>query len=665
MKINALVVDNNPVLLKLVSTILTLENCTVRTAENGLHALEILEDFDPDIVFTDLIMPQVSGEQLCNILRRTKKHKNTFIVVLSATVMEDRERILREIDCDFCIAKGNLKEIRIHIVDSLKAFQNKEELTADRDHKNAKIPEGLQPSAVTGELLYEKRHIATIMANLYEGIIDLNKEGKVVAANRAALDILACREEDLIGESITEICDWGEFQNKIEEWKTTQLVGRDFATLEIFEQNPLNMNDKILTVSFIPVADKDAVFALCIIRDISRQFRAEEESRELDNAVKLIKKMDAMSCMAGGVAHDFNNLLTVIYGNLDIVTIKGEKFDKIERNDLIHQAKMAALAAVDLTRQISGFSNFGIVSREQVGIEKLVRDTVTSFFKDKSGNHHIESHGIDRMVYVDSGELKLAICNVLQNAFDAAEYGNIGISLDFDEFSTRQLIHGQYVPAGRYARIDIQDSGKGIDKEHLFRIFDPYYSTKERGFLKGMGFGLTVVYATLRNHGGYVVVDSKPGVGTTVSLYIPELQRSPDQARSDNKSPLSGQLLLLIEPDEKMGKIGTIMLEYLGLTVEVAQTRTAAITYLKNLKKDSPDLQPLVLLDLSEKQGGTADETCSLLHEINPALRIVAMGGTILDPIMENCKNHGFVAALPKPYTMDSLRHIVTAAFYS
>ena len=665
MKIRALVVDNNPVLLKAISTILIRENCTVKTAENGLHALEILEDYTPDIVFTDLIMPQVNGEQLCNILRHTKKHKKTFIVVLSATVVEDRERIMRKIDCDQCIAKGNLSEIRIHLREALQAFMDRKKSNIGYTYKDAKIPEGLQPSDVTGELLSEKRHLDKILANLYEGIIELNERGKVITVNKAALQILQHREEDIIGISIADICDWGDFQESVEDWKTNQLLEKGLTTLEIFENNPLEINQIVLTASFIPVADKGDVFALCIIRDISRQFRAEQQNRELDSAMKLIKKMDAMSCMAGGVAHDFNNLLTVIYCNLDMISVREKELDKSTTVRLHEQARKAALAAVDLTRRISCFSNFGIVSREQAGIENLVQDSVAEFFKEQPGNYHIETKKEDCLVHVDSSEINLVLGNILQNAIEAAGNTMVKIVIDRDEFFIRQLIHGQYVPAGRYARIDIEDSGKGIDKKHLFKIFDPYYSTKERGYVKGMGLGLTVVYATLRNHGGYVVVNSELGEGTKVSLYLPELLRSPDQPVGTDENPLSGSLFLLIEPDEQMEQIGKIMLKHLGLTVTAVKNGTDAILYLENLEDAPSDKKPLILLDLSEKQGSTAEKTCKLLHELDPTLKIIAMSGSILDPIMEDCKKYGFTSTLQKPYTMDSLKHVVTAAFYN
>jgi PAS domain S-box-containing protein len=662
---SVLVVDNNPVLLKLISSLLIKENCIVQTAENGLQAIELLEDFSPDIVFTDLIMPQVSGEQLCKILRRTRKFRGVYIVVLSATVLEDRDRIFREIECDLCIAKGNLREIRSHLKDALQGYRNRNRQNRRTVAKDAKIPKGLKPSEVTTELLLEKRHLDKILDNLVEGIIELNSEGKVVSANRAALEIVGLGEEKIIGIMLPEICSWGDFQTDIADWIQKDLIGRHLELLEIIEEKPLELNGRILTASFVPVSDKGNVFALCILRDITRQFQAEKERRELDNAVRLITKMDAMSLMAGGVAHDFNNLLTVICGNLDIVVARGETIESSEREKLVEYAQKAALVAVDLTRQISCFSNFGIVSREKVHVKTLVEKTLREFAERTPVEYEFEVKDDQCFIYVDPEEIGGAINKVLQNSLEASHEEKIRVILDHEISDQRRLIQGQYVPAGRYARVDIEDYGKGIDKENLFRVFDPYYSTKERGSLKGMGMGLTIVYATLRNHGGYVVVHSTPAKGTMVSLFIPELLQTPGKPDFPVDQLLNGLQLLMVEPDMQMAQIGKIMLEHLGVTVKTVGTRLEAIKYARQEKERGFSGHHVVLLDLSVEQGGTAEKTCRMLLDIDPDLKIIATSGTILDPVMEDCRKHGFIAALPKPYNMDSLKHAIISAIYS
>ena len=664
MDIKALVVDNNPVLLRAVSAILAQEGCIVQSAGTGLEAIEIADDFCPDIVFTDLIMPMVSGEQLCRILRNTKKHEDVFIVVLSAIVLEDRARILRDVHCDMCIAKGNLREIRQHIQDAIEAFNQRSARIRNTVIKATRIPDGLKPSGLTSELLLEKRHLSQILANLEEGIIELNYQGKVVAANNSALSILSLKEEEIVGRALPEAVNWGKFSEDIWQWREKQLIASGMVKYDIFENDPLVINETVITASFIPISESGSLFGLCILRDISRQFKAEKYHKELDNALRLVKKMDAMSCMAGGFAHDFNNLLTVICGNLDIVTMVGQDHSDDDPRKLLHEAKNAALAAVDLTRQISCFSNFGILSRKNVQVEPLVRQTVDHFFGGHSDQYKIRGTCQDGCIQVDPEEISLAIGNVLQNAREASTGQEIEVVIGENEFAVPKLLSGQYLPAGKYVRIDVRDFGRGIHSEQLFRIFDPYYSTKERGTLKGMGLGLTIVYAILRNHGGYVVVCSKPKEGTMVSLYLPALnEKTMSLFRKQCHRRI--RFVLLIEPEAQMAEIGKIMLSYLGFSVKVVDNRAGAIAELKQFTDSRLSPQPLVILALNDTKGESAVETCRLLHEIDPHLKVIAMSGTILGPVMENCQAYGFVNTLPKPFSMDSLKHITNSVLNS
>jgi len=433
---------------------------------------------------------------------------------------------------------------------------------------------------------------------------------------------------------------------------------------DILENNPLVINETIITASFVPVSESGSLFGLCILRDISRQFKAEKYHKELDNALRLVKKMDAMSCMAGGFAHDFNNLLTVICGNLDIVKMDGQDHSDDASNKLLHEAKNAALAAVDLTRQISCFSNFGILSRKNIQVEPLVRRTADHFFSGHSQQYTIQSTCRDGRIEVDPEEISLAIGNVLQNAREASPEQEIEIVIGDNEFAAPKLLSGQYLPAGKYARIDIRDCGGGINSEQLFRIFDPYYSTKERGTSKGMGLGLTIVYAILRNHGGYVVVCSRPGEGTLVSLYLP--------AQNEKTTPLvpetataADNFVLLIEPEQQMAEIGKIMLTYLGFSVKVVADRARAIEELRHFTESPLLPRPLVILALTDTKGESAVETCRLLREIDSELKVIAMSGTILGPVMENCQEFGFINTLPKPFSMDSLKHITNTVLQS
>lgn len=308
------------------------------------------------------------------------------------------------------------------------------------------------------------------------------------------------------------------------------------------------------------------------------------------------------------------------------------------------------------------FSNFGIASRERINIEQLVREAVALYFDNKSHNHTIFSTADDCEVSVDITEIQQVIANILQNSLEASGKDPIKITIEDTVFTNPQLMYGQYVPVGEYVQINIEDTGHGIESEELLKIFDPYYSTKERSSLKGMGLGLTIVYSTIRNHGGYVVVQSRENIGTTVSLYLPVYKNSETIFTEDSETKHLNRSILLIEPDQQMVEIGQIMLSYLGFTVESARNRVQAVKKIEQFYDDQPLNKPLVLLDISSSNGESGVETRNILHKIDPDLKIIAMSGTILNPIMENCIEYGFVNALPKPYSMDSLKHILSSA---
>ncbi|MFT5727848.1 MAG: PAS domain S-box-containing protein [Desulforhopalus sp.] len=663
MKIQVLAVDNNPVLLKAIATILTQEGCEVREAETGLDALEQLDHFVPDILFTDLIMPRVSGEQLCRIVRSSKKYKDVFIVVLSAIVLEDRERILEEVDCDLCIAKGNLKEIRLQLKDALTAYENRTSAIGEISNI-PRIPKGLKPSEVTSELLLEKQHHTEILSNLNEGIFELTQEGKIVKVNGSACEILENREEYLTGSKLQEARNWGGFESSICRWVDEELNDGGMNSFHIYEDYPLHIGTKVVTASFIPVVENGSIFGLCIFRDITRQYQAERHNKELDEAIKLAKKMDAMSCMAGGMAHDFNNLLTVICGNLDIISLKNDIHDPEASAKLIHQAQKAALIAVDLTRQISCFSNFGIVSRKEKSLNTTVEKAVMDYFAENKGEYILDLNQEDCFVSIDVEEICVAISNVLQNGQEASDNQPLHISVSICNVPKPEIISGQYIPAGSYGRIDINDSGKGIDKDELFKVFDPYYSTKERGIEKGMGLGLTIVYSTLRNHGGYVVVRPAIDGGSVVSLYLPVFvtSKEKEQEQSNEKKKST---ILLVEPDAQMLEIGAIMLSHLGFKVIGAGNSSDATLELQRVKSEKDDKPSIVVLDVSGINKESPADCCRIFKQIVPEIQVIAMSGTILDPIMENCQDYGFAHSLSKPYTMDGLRHVVNSVLYA
>ncbi len=654
MAVTALVVDNNPVLLKAVSFILSQEGCEVSVAKNGLEALEILKKDTPDILFTDLIMPLVDGEQLCKIVRGVDEYKKIFLVVLSAVILEDKERIMSEIDCDVYIAKGTLSEIKRHLCKTLDTYNNSSNVSSKilggSDKKDKTIP-----STVMKELLHTKEHLLRMLENLSEGIIELSHNGKIVSINEAGLSIWQYNREEIISKRFKDF-PLGNHAELIKKWCYEQLEGQAGQPLEIHESDPLLIENSVLTASFLPIMHDNVYFAICILRDITRQHFAEKKKEETDNAIKLAKKMDAMSSMAGGVAHDFNNLLTVICGNLDMIDIKNSSKGSVKNKKFLKNARLSAYTAVELVRKISNFSPFGIIHRQDFSLEDFVKISAENFFeKYNHTNYKIDTLKQGNFVNIDPSQMRTALFNVLQNSVEHGEDKNILITIEQELIKKPIIRSGQYLPAGDYGKVIVTDLGMGLKSQNIHEIFNPYFSTKERGSIKGMGLGLTIVYSTLRNHGGHVVVESEIGKGTSVSLFLP-LNAMPDQMRGLEQK---AKVILFFESDVELSAIGRTMMEFLDYKVIDVKNRNEALQILKTDREEEQHIS-VAIINLSENGHSDSVDTCTLLHEIYPDLNVVVSSGAIFDPVMRDFKEFGFDSTLAKPYTMDDLKKVLS-----
>ncbi len=309
-----------------------------------------------------------------------------------------------------------------------------------------------------------------------------------------------------------------------------------------------------------------------------------------------------------------------------------------------------------MVRKISQSSAYGIIDRESSSIESVLQRAASSFSADPAPAIEVVLESGDALVSIDREQIVAAVVNVLRNSAEAGAT-RISITVHRVRFAEPLFVAGQYVPAGDYLQIDLSDNGSGIEAEHIPEIFDPYYSTKQRGVVKGMGLGLAVVYSTLRNHGGYVIVTSETSRGTTVSFYLP---LPADQARGASSSVTTGgRSILLVESDEQTRLVAAAMIEYLGLeVVPAAETDRALARYRQALEQGARFAA--VLINLRDEDDHQAVELCRHLRTIDPDLRVIATSGMPVGPVMSNCRDYGFANALPKPYTVDDLRNILS-----
>ncbi len=263
-----LVVDNHPVVLKLLVEFLKKQGHEVITAEDGLAALEVLKKVKPDIVFTDLIMPNINGEKLCQVIRSRPELKNLRIIIYSATVLEDETNILN-LGADACIAKGPFKNTETHIAKVIEHIDNN---TLHELKGKILGAEDLYKRHITSELLFSKRHYEIIFNSMPEGVVEFTLDGKIFHANAAALALCGLREEDLLASSFFEL-----FSGEHRERLRTALHTPGQDPLVIDEAEPLLLNGRMITIHFLPSRDESHTFIIAIMRDLTDKIATARE----------------------------------------------------------------------------------------------------------------------------------------------------------------------------------------------------------------------------------------------------------------------------------------------------------------------------------------------------------------------------------------------------
>ena len=289
-----LVVDNHQIIRKFMSNLLDKNGHDVKTAEDGLNALEILDRFVPDVIFCDLIMPNIGGEKLCRIIRNMPRLKNVFIVIFSAIAAE-KEIDFLEFGANACIAKGPFNKMPEHVLSVLEKWERN---ATKRLAKKVVGIEDVHIRQITKELLYSRGHFELVLGNISEGILELNPDGKIIYANPAAVSLTGFLEEQLLSGMFTDLFD-GIHHERVLSLLTDEAPPRE----SIPHASPVNLNGKQVCLTVCPVKGEKQHSTIVILKDVTVRKRMEAQLQRAE-------KMRAVGTLAGGVAHDLNNILS-------------------------------------------------------------------------------------------------------------------------------------------------------------------------------------------------------------------------------------------------------------------------------------------------------------------------------------------------------------------
>jgi two-component system cell cycle sensor histidine kinase/response regulator CckA len=367
---------------------------------------------------------------------------------------------------------------------------------------------------------------------------------------------------------------------------------------------------------------------------------------------------ESIETLAAGIAHDFNNLLLVILGNISLAKTNLTHEDWVF--DRLIDAERASMMTKDLIQQLITFSKGGELSKRAMVITPLIMEVTHSTL----GSTNIKGKYImsDDLypVEIDEGQIRQVMHIILGNAREAMPQGGT-VTISFENV---RITRGDYLPLndGDYVKISLQDEGLGIKKEHLERIFDPYFTTKDVGSQKGVGLGLAIAYSIIKKHSGHIAVESSVGGGTTFHIYLPaygkEVVTDREVVEAHDEILKKKGKILVMDDAKAVRDVTGAMLSYIGYDVEFARDGREAIGLYREAKQSDEPFDA-VILDFTVQGGMGGKEAIQLLLALDPQIRAIISSGYSGDPIMSEYQVYGFKTAILKPYKMEELEEIL------
>jgi PAS domain S-box-containing protein len=625
-------------MLKFMADLLKKERHHVVTAENGLAAIDILNTFTPDVVFIDLIMPHISGDKLCEVIRRMPKLEDAYIIILSAVAAEG-EINASAFGANACIAKGPFNKMRQHILLALEKSDQKPSAFLPGEIMGR---EDVFPRRITIELLSIKRHFEVILNSMAEGILEITPEGRIVYANPAAISLINLPENKLLGSNFTDVLQEAD-RLRIKDHLRAMGIQPQIMTKEV----SLITNSKQISISLLPVVEEEHKSIIIVLNDLSERKRMEAQ-------ILQAQKMEAIGTLAGGIAHDFNNLLMVIQGNASLMLLDVDPSHP--HYEMLSSIVKQVQSGSRLTSQLLGYARKGKYDVRPFQLNQLVEETSTTFGRTrKEITIHRELADDLFPIEGDIGQIEQILMNLLVNAADAMPAGG-------DIFlRTINIPHGDmkgklYNPKpGDYVLLTVTDTGIGMDPKTVQHIFEPFFTTKELG--RGTGLGLASVYGIVKGHGGYVDVESEKGRGTTFKIYLPASKEEVYNTIElpDNISKGTGTILL-VDDEEAVLEVGEKLLKVMGYHVLTAREGREAI----DVYKKHRETVDLVLLDIimPNMKGG---EVFDCLKEINPDIKVLLSSGYSIDGEASKILERGGKGFIQKPFHLERLSETIRA----
>lgn len=577
---------------------------------------------------------------------------STLLLNAAIRRVEEKAEEIRQAAAALAHANQQLQISQLQLQQARAELEQKvDQRTQELQQSNYQLQaEGEERQRLFDALARSEANWRSLAEQLPEVIVQINSEYAISFINRS---IGGLTPEELVGLPATILHTQAKHQTLLTESICTVFARGETVSYESEETVDARPTWQINRVGAIRQADQVRAVIL-ISTDITEQKQTEATMYQM-------QKLESLGVLAGGVAHDFNNLLAAILMQMSLALRKLPTEHPVV--NYIQRTMKAAERATELTRQMLNYAGRTKAETILLDLNDLIMDNVHLFSASIAKNVELTSHLSDSIPLMlgDKGQIQQLIMNLILNSADAIgdKTGTITIVTKTEELRGDEAHFwrwlGTPLAAGRYVRLEVQDTGSGMDAQTLTKIFDPFFTTK----FTGRGLGLASLLGIVRAHKGGLHVTSTPGQGTTFVLLFPattEVAPPVEPAPINVASSHDDKLLLVIDDEQIVRESMTDILQEAGFRVISAADGPTGI----QLFRAHVDDLRLVLLDLS-MPGMSGEEVFPHLQAIGPQVPILIVSGYSESKVMERFVSAGLAGFIPKPYTMDSLLRQVQA----
>lgn len=641
---HVLLADDNADMRAYVERLLSTSGFTVETAADGEAALNAARLRRPDLIVSDVMMPGLDGFGLLSRIRADDDLRDLPLILLSARAGEEaRLEGMRAGADDYLVKPFSARELVGRISASIRLSRDRreallkenaarlEELNADLERR---VLEHSRERGRTWKYSPELLSVIDFQTGLFE------------KTNPAWEKTLGLKEEELLGTPLRALLH----PDDVVASETAFQAAQSGMPVLHFENRCRTREGDHRWLSWVAVIVDDKLYSSA--RDVTEQRRRDDELRKTQETLRQAQKMEVIGQLTGGVAHDFNNLLMVISGGLDVL----DKRDDPARRERIKSGMLQAVnRGASLTRQLLTFARRQPLKPQPIDLRHQISEMRELLDRTLSGDISIDVD-VDTGVWpvqADPAELELVLLNLCVNARDAMPDGGTII------ISASNSVVDASGQRGDVVKITVADSGMGMQPEVLKRVFEPFFTTKDIG--KGSGLGLAQVYGFVEASGGSVEINSEPGVGTAVDLWLPRSIEASLEATGNHSSRAQGDAdrsvagkILVVEDDDSVAMLVNDMLDQLGYSVTRVDGAAAALSVLAS------DAEPdLMFSDIMMPGGINGVDLAKEVKQRHPKLPILLTSGYA--DVLKSAATAEGVEILPKPYSLRQLSEALRA----